>query len=93
MRLSKNQRRFAPIGGRFETELMAGFTGIPRRKLGDIVAAISVVGLGLFVLGEVTEIAFGDIKLVRRVEEAENTNVKDRIRGLLPLPSGENPST
>jgi hypothetical protein len=58
LRLSKNQRRFAPIGGRFETELMAGFTGIPRRKLGDIGAAISVVGLGLFVLGEVTEIAF-----------------------------------
>ena len=62
-------------------------------EIKEIVAAISVVGLGLFVLGEVTEIAFGDIKLVRRVEEAENTNVKDRIRGLLPLPSGENPST
>lgn len=48
-------------------------------EIKEIVAAISVVGLGLFVLGEVTEIAFGDIKLVRRVEDAKNTKVRDRI--------------
>lgn len=45
----------------------------------EIVAAIAVVGLGLFVLGEVTEVAFGDVKLVRRVKEAQDERVESRI--------------
>jgi CBS domain-containing protein len=45
----------------------------------EIVAAIAVVGLGLFMLGEVTEVAFGDVKLVRRVKQAQDERVKSRI--------------
>lgn len=45
----------------------------------EIVAAVVAVGLGLFVFGEVSEIAFGDIRLVRAVKEAAATPVGARV--------------
>ena len=45
----------------------------------EIVAAVVAVGLGLFVFGEVSEIAFGDIRLVRAIKEAAATPVGARV--------------
>ena len=45
----------------------------------EIVAAVVAVGLGLFVFGEVSEIAFGDIRLVRSVKAAAATLVGARV--------------
>lgn len=45
----------------------------------EIVAAIVVVGLVLFVSGEIKEIAFGDVRLVRDIKKAAGTPVKENV--------------
>lgn len=45
----------------------------------EILAATAVIGLGLFVFGEITEIAFGDIRLIRSIKQAAATPVSDRV--------------
>ena len=49
----------------------------------EIVAAVVTVGLGLFVFGEVTEIAYGDVRLVRTIKKAAATPVKERVADML----------
>ena len=41
----------------------------------EIVAAVVAVGLGLFVFGVVTEITFGDVRIVRAVRDAASASV------------------
>ena len=45
----------------------------------EIVAAVVVVGLFLFVSGEIKEIAFGDVRLVREIKKAADKLVKDNV--------------
>lgn len=45
----------------------------------EIVAAIVVVGLVLFVSGEIKEIAFGDVRLVREIKKAATAPVKENV--------------
>ena len=45
----------------------------------EIVAAAVVVGLFLFVSGEIKEIAFGDVRLVREIKKAADKLVKDNV--------------
>lgn len=48
-------------------------------EIKEIVAAVAVVGLALFVFGEISEIVLGELKLVRALKEAEATSVEDRL--------------
>ena len=45
----------------------------------EIVAAVVVVGLFLFVSGEIKEIAFGDVRLVREIKKAADKLVKENV--------------
>ncbi|CAB5122288.1 hypothetical protein D3OALGA1CA_2655 [Olavius algarvensis associated proteobacterium Delta 3] len=45
----------------------------------EIVAAIVVVGLVLFVSGEIKEIAFGDVRLIREIKKAAKAPVKENV--------------
>lgn len=46
----------------------------------EIAAAIVAVGIGLFLSGELDEIAYGDFRLVRKISAEAKTPVNDRLR-------------
>lgn len=47
----------------------------------EIVTAVIAVGILLFVSGQISEVAFGDVRLVRNIKEAANKPVKEQISG------------